>query len=224
MAQPPDLARRVAERETQAMEERSHYTYRQTVRVTEVPGKGTRGGQYREVREVIFSPAGERSERFVGKPMMNLTRLQLTDEDYRDIREVQPFLFTKDLLWMYQTKFRGEETVNGVDCWLLEVKPKQVHQGMRLFEGTMWVDKKTFSTVRTDGVAVPQIIKRGSENLFPHFVTERERIGEFWFPVVTLADETLQFSAGPIRMRLAIEYADYKRFGASSTVTFETPK
>jgi len=221
LGQPPNLARRAAERESQAMEARGNYTYRQTVLIQEMPGKGSRGGEYREVREVIFSPSGERSERMVGKPLLNLGRLRLTEEDFRDVREVQPFLFTKDLLWLYESKFRGEEVVNGVDCWLLEVKPRQVHQGMRLFQGMLWVDKKDFSTVRTDGVAVPQILRKNEENLFPHFVTERTKIDGHWFPVLTGAEETLPFSAGPINMRMRIEYSEYKRFGASSTVTFD---
>jgi len=219
--QPPNLARRVAERESAALEARGHYTYRQTVLIQEMPGKGGRGGEYREVREVVFSPQGERSERMVGKPLLNLNRLRLTDEDFRDVREVQPFLFTKDLLWLYESRFRGEEVVNGVDCWLLEVKPRQVHQGMRLFQGTLWVDKKDFSTVRSDGVAVPQIFKRNEENLFPHFVTERAKIDGHWFPILTGAEETLPFSAGPIHMRMRIEYSEYQKFSASSTVTFD---
>jgi hypothetical protein len=224
LAQPPDLAKRAAERESQAQQARSNYTYRQSVWIQEMPAKGAGGGEYREVRDIIFSPAGERTERFVGKPIMNLARLRLTEEDFRDIREVQPFLFTTDVLWLYETKFRGEETVNGIDCWLLEVRPRQVLQGMRLFQGTLWINKRDYSTIRTDGVAVPQIMRRKEENLFPHFVTERQLIDGYWFPVLTGAEETLPFSSGPIRMRMRIEYSNYQRFSASSTVTFEQEK
>ena len=126
-AQPADIAKRVAERETAAMEARQQYTYRQTVLIEEMSSKGGgKAGQYSELREVIFSPAGERTERMIGKPVDNLARLKLTDEDFRDVRDVQPFLFTADQLWLYETKPRGEEVADGIDCWLLQVRPRLV--------------------------------------------------------------------------------------------------
>lgn len=219
-APPPDLARRVAAREAAAQKAREQYTYRQTVLIEEMSPKGGKAGEYREVREVIFSPAGERTERMVGKPWSHLARLRLTDEDFRDIRDVQPFLFTTELVWLYETRQRGEEVADGVDCWLLEVKPRQVHQGQRLFEGIFWVDKRDYSVVKTEGVAVPQIFNRKEENLFPRFTTFREKIGEFWFPVHTHSNDELPFSSGPIRQRMTIRYEQYQRFGAESVVTF----
>ena len=56
----------------------------------------------------------------------------------------------------------------------------------------------------------------GKENLFPAFTTLREKIGEHWFPLSTHADDTLDFSTGPIRIKMTIRYRDYKRFGAES--------
>ncbi len=210
----------MALRETDAMEARQHYTYRQTVLIEEMASKGGRAGQYSEVREVTFSPAGERTEQMVGKPVSNLARLRLTGEDFRDIRDVQPFLFTADQLWLYETKPRGEEAADGVDCWLLQVRPRQVHQGMRLFDGMFWVDKRDYSVVKSEGVAVPQILNRKEENLFPRFTTFREKIGAHWFPVHTHSNDELQFSSGPIRQKMTIKYEKYQRFGAESSVTF----
>src|SRR5689334_11025760 len=65
---PSNLATRVAQRETETAEERSHYTYTQSVRLQELDARGSEAGEYRETREVIFLPDGERSERFVGEP------------------------------------------------------------------------------------------------------------------------------------------------------------
>ncbi len=220
-AQPADIAKRVAQRETEAMEARRNYTYRQTVLIEEMASKGGKAGEYREVREVVFSPSGARTERMVGKPNDHLVRLKLTDEDFQDIRDVQPFLFTRDELWLYETKPRGEEMADGVDCWLLQVRPRQVHPGQRLFDGIFWVDKRDFSVVKSEGVAVPQIVNRKQENLFPRFTTFREKIGEHWFPVHTHSNDELQFSSGPIRQRMTIRFEKYQRFGAESAVTFE---
>ncbi|MGH9627887.1 MAG: hypothetical protein ACRD7E_06055, partial [Bryobacteraceae bacterium] len=157
MEPPPGLAKKVAEREAQSESARGHYTYRQTVIVQEVNRRGMNAGEYREVRDVIFSPEGERTEQPVGKPFKGLERLRLTDEDFRDIREVQPFLFTPDQLWNYETRFRGEEVMDGVNCYVLEVRPKQILQGQRLFDGMFWVDQRDYSIIRSEGQAVPQI-------------------------------------------------------------------
>jgi hypothetical protein len=221
-AQPAGLARQVAAKEAETAAARAHYTYRQEVTVEEVDYKG---GVYQEAREVIFSPQGGRSEQFVGTPMNHLKRLKLTEEDFHDIRNLQPFLLTLDTLWLYQTRPRGEETVDGIACWVLEVKPKQVLDGQRLFEGLLWIEKESLGVVKSEGVAVPQILSRNKENLFPRFTTFREKVdGKFWFPVHTHADDRLPFSTGALRMRMNIRYRDYKRFGAESTIKFGEPK
>ncbi len=225
-AAPADLARRVAARATETRAARDHYTYRQTVLVEELSPSGARAGEYREVREVVFSPGGERSEKLVGKPLETLKRLKLTEEDFHDIREVQPFLFDKEQLWAYETKSKGEENVDGIDCYVLDVRPRQILAGQRLFDGTLWVNQKDYSIVRTNGKAVPETRSMTKEeNVFPRFTTIWEPVGgEYWFPVHTYADDVLDFRVGPQRIRLTIRYSDYKRFGAESTIQFEPPK
>jgi len=129
-------------------------------------------------------------------------------------------VLTEDRLWNYETKFRGEETVDDVECWVLQVRPRQILGDMRFFDGAVWIDKKEYNIVRMEGKAVPQIVTMKSENLFPRFTTIRKPIdGKHWFPIYTYADDTLQFRTGPQRERLRIVYSEYKRFGAESTFT-----
>jgi hypothetical protein len=220
---PADLAKRVAARATETRMARDQYTYRQTVMVEELGPTGARVGEYRETREVVFSPQAERSEKLAGKPLDTLKRLKLTEEDFRDIREVQPFLFDTDQLWAYETKSKGEETMDGVDCYLLQVRPRQILAGQRLFDGMLWVNKKDYSIVRTNGKAVPEIRSMTKdENLFPRFTTVWQPIdGQYWFPVHTFADDTLDFRVGPQRIRLTIRYSDYKKFGSDTTIKFD---
>jgi hypothetical protein len=132
---PKNLARLTAQREAENQQARSHYMYRQTVLLEEVDARNGLAGTYQEVRDVIFSPEGARTEQTVGKPRLELRRLKMTDEDFRDLREVQPFLFTPDQVFLYETRYRGEEATEGVDCWVLQVSPRQILQGQRLFEG-----------------------------------------------------------------------------------------
>jgi hypothetical protein len=216
---PANLAKLAAHRETETETERNEYTYRQSVTLDELDDHGGARGQFREMRDVIFSPQHDRTEQMVGSPSNGLKNLILTEEDFQDIRNIQPLVLTEDRLWNYETKFRGEETMDEVDCWVLQVRPRQILQGQRFFDGMIWIDKKDYNIVRMEGQAVPQIRTTKAENLFPRFTTIRKPLdGKHWFPVYTYADDTLHFRTGGQRIRLRIAYSNYKRFGAESTL------
>jgi hypothetical protein len=225
---PPNLAKRVAQRETETAEERGHYTYTQSVRLQEMDARGSEAGEYRETREVIFSPTGERSEQFVGAPVSTLKNLIMTDEDFADIRDIQPFVMTNDRLWNYDVDFKGEEPVDigtgaALNCWVLRIRPKHILSGQRLFDGMLWVKQDDFSVVRSEGQAVPQIVTTKKENLFPRFSTVRKLVNGYWLPSVTSADDTLYFRSGAIREKLVIRYTGYRKFGSDTSVTFDKP-
>ena len=38
---------------------------------------------------------------------------------------------------------------------------------------------------------------------------------------MTYADDTLPFRTEPLRLKMRVDYADYRRFGSESTVRFE---
>ncbi len=91
-----------------------------------------------------------------------------------------------------------------------------------------WVDDRDLQIVKTYGKGVG-ILKKGSDNQFPKFETYREQIdGKYWFPTYTHADDTLNFQAGPQRIRMLVKYENYKQFKAESTIqygdTVEQPK
>ena len=214
--------RRVAERETENEAARNDYMYRQTVVVADLDRNGAQLGEFREVREIVFSPKMVRSEQVVEQGHNTLKRLKLTEEDFRDIREIQPLLITKENRFMYESKFKGEEAMDGVDCWVLQVRPRQILAGQRLFDGFIWVNKDDLGIVRLEGQAVPQMHSNKNENLFPHFTTIRQKIeGRHWFPVTTFADDTLYFRTGPQRIRMTIRYANYKRFTADTKIEYK---
>lgn len=218
---PADLVKRVAQREAATEAARDQYIYRQSVTIEEYDTRGHAMGNYREAREVIFTPAGERVEQFSEKPVSRLQRLILTGEDFQDIRNIQPLLLTPEMLPRYFIKFRGDERIDGVDCWVLDIQPRQILQGMRLFEGLAWVEKESLAVIRTHGQAVPPIYSNGKENLFPRFTTLRAKVDEYYFPVRTYADDVLPFKTGPLRMKFNIRYMSYRRFGSESRITFE---
>jgi hypothetical protein len=221
-AEPPDhLLKRIAQREAENAYARDSYTYRQTVAVQEFNDHGLLAGEYREVRDITFSREKGRYEVLLENPKSTLKRLKLTEQDFSDIRDIQPFLLTNAQVPLYSLKFRGEEQMNGFNCFVVELEPRQILSGQRFFQGLLWVRQSDLSVVRSEGKAVPQIETLKDQNLFPHFVTRRAEIdGKWFFPVETVADDTLHFRSGPQRMRVQIRYADYKHFGADSTIHF----
>ncbi len=219
------LLRKIAARQAETAKARDNYTYRQSVSVGEIDSRGVLTGEYREARDVTFTPKQERFEEIVEKPRSTLKSLTLTDEDFADIRNVQPFMLMPDQLFSYEHKFQGEETMDGEACYVVFVRPREILSGQRFFEGTLWVRKSDFTLVRSEGQAVPQIQTTTKENLFPHFTTLFRPVdGKWWFPAETLGDDTLYFRGGPQRIRIRIRYSEYKRFGAESTVKFGEQK
>jgi hypothetical protein len=218
---PPGLLRKIAQREADNARARANYMYRQTVTVEEFDDFGKVTGQFREVREVTFSPNRIRYEQVVERPRNTLIRLKLTEEDFADIRNVQPFLLTPEEVPLYEGKYKGEETIDGIACFVESIRPRQILSKQRYFEGTMWVRQSDLAVIRSEGRAVPQIETLSEQNLFPHFTTiRREMDGKWLFPVQTYADDTLFFREKPQRIRITIRYLDYRQFQAGSTITY----
>ncbi len=220
--QPPkELLRELAANGSRFELERGRYTYRQRFLFQELGSKSP-DGFYREVREITFSPEGHREEQVVGHPVDHLKRIRLTEEDFRDIRDVQPFALTQDTLWLYEFTYKGKEDLEGEDCYVYRMRPRQVLEGQRLLDGLIWISSKHRQLVKAAGRPVPQIYKGEQENLFPQFATVYQPIdGTFWFPVKTVASDVLPFRTGAQQVRYVIEYENYKRFSAESSITFD---
>src|SRR5208282_1009396 len=99
--------------------------------------RGQQQGEYREVREVIFSPAGDRTERFASEPVSRLKNLEMTPEDFADIRNIQPFVMTEDKLRIYEVQYKGAELIDNQNCWVLSIRPRQILSEQRLFDGLL---------------------------------------------------------------------------------------
>lgn len=226
-AEPPDgLLRKIAERETENARARENYTYRQSVTVQEFNIQGAVTGEYSEIRDITFEPnMTTRIEQVVKPASSTLTRVRLTQEDYNDIRNIEPFLLTTSKISLYEGRYQGEQTIDGVPCFVEHVRPRQILAGQRFFEGTLWVRESDLGVIRSEGQAVPQIDTLKEQNLTPHFTTIRREIdGKWLFPVETYSDDTLFFRDWPQRLKTIIRYMNYKHFGAESTITFDQPE
>ena len=197
---------------------RENYTYRQHVRIQETdPG----GGAFEVVSDIIFSAEGKRTERVVRAPVPTLRRIQLTPEDEQDLRAVQPFVLTTNELSKYFIRYLGKQKLDEIPCLTFAVKPRKLEPGQRYFQGTVWVDDRDLQIVKSYGRATG-VKKKGFDYQFPKFETYREQVdGKYWFPTYTIANDTLNFDSGPVRIRMSVRYADYKQFKSDVKITFE---
>jgi hypothetical protein len=222
--QPPALPvdqiiQRFAAREAEFRKERDNYTYTQTFVIQTIDGDGMADGEYQMTSDILFTPDGKRYEKVTYAPASTLQRIQMSQQDLDDLEHVQPFVLTSEELPKYDIKYVGREAVDELRTYVFDVGPRKLEKNQRYFQGRIWVDDTDLEIVKTDGKAVPDIKKHGQENVFPRFETFRENIeGHYWFPTYTRADDMLQFSSGPIHIRMTVRYANYKRFGVTIKV------
>lgn len=218
---PADVLKRIADNGSRFEQERARYTYRQSFDFYEFNKRGAPSGSYREVRDVNFTSDGERTEEFVKGPANQLKLIRMTDEDFSDLRDIQPFVLTNDTLWRYKATYRGHETIDGRDCFVYRIEPRQVLEGQRMLDGQLWVEVDTLQVIRAVGQPLPQHHSTNDANLFASFATEYAPIdGELWFPVRTFADDYLPFPSGAQRVQYEIRFENYRRFSAETTISF----
>jgi hypothetical protein len=212
----PEIVKKFGDRELEFKKERDNYTYTQTFVVQTIDFDGRPDGEYRMTSDILFTPEGKRYERVISAPPPTLQRISLSQQDLDDLEHVQPFVLTSDELPKYDVNYAGREQLDELGTYVFDVKPKKIEKNQRYFQGRIWVDDHDLNIVKSDGKAVPDIIKKGNENIFPRFETFRENIeGHYWFPTYTRSDDELHFSTGSVHMKMTVRYANYKRFGAT---------
>jgi hypothetical protein len=212
------IIQKFAAAEEEFRKEREHYTYTQTFVVQVIDDEGNVAGEERMTSDILFTPDGKRYEKVTNAPAPTLERagMSLSQQDMDDLEHVQPFVLTTTDLPKYNVTYVGWQQQDEIGTYVFDVAPKTIEKNQRYFQGRIWVEDRDMEIVKTDGKAVPDIIKKNNENIFPRFETFRENIeGHYWFPTYTRADDVLHFSSGPIHMRMTVRYANYKRFGVT---------
>src|SRR5271157_5224048 len=212
-----EIIKRFAERETEFRIERDNYTYTQAFAIQTIDDDGRPDGEYRMVSDIIFTPDGKRFEKVKFAPPDTLRRISLSQQDLEDVRNVQPFVLTTTELPKYNVTYVGRQQVDELSTYVFDVAPKTIEKNQRYFQGRVWVDDKDLQIVMTDGKAVPDIITKNNENVFPRFRTYRQNIEKgYWFPVFTRADDYLHFRIiGDVHIRMTVKYSNYKRYGST---------
>lgn len=203
---------------------RDNYTFRQNVRVQTLDGD-TVTGEYNEVFDVTYDNQGKHLENVVFAPQNTLTEIIMMPEDIQSLRHLMPFVMTSDDIPEYDVLYVGQQQEDELHCYVFDVAPKKFEPKKLYFQGRIWVDDQDFQIVKTSGKTVPETHKKNNENLFPKFTTWRGLVDDhYWFPVYTLADDTLHFRKGGIsdvHIREVVKYTDYRRFGSKVKITYE---
>jgi hypothetical protein len=208
--QPPveEIIRRFAEAESANKIARNNYTFTQDVDMMTLGEAGSITGRYKRVSDIVYDNLGNRVERISYFPPSTLA-VTVTQEDLQDLAGVQPFALTTEDLPKYQIAYAGKETIDELQTYVFDVKPKQIRKGERYFDGRIWVDDHDLQIVKVAGKAVPET----SNNKFPRFETYRENIdGRYWFPTYVYADDILEFKNNPVHLRMTVRYTNYKKF------------
>jgi hypothetical protein len=211
-----EIVRQFSEKESEFKIERGNYTYSQTFSIQTIDDNNRPDGEYRMSSDIVFTPDGKRYEKVTYAPPDTLQRIQLSEQDLDDVRNVQPFVLNREDLPKYTVTYVGRQQVDELSCYVFDVAPKTIEKKQRYFQGRVWVDEKDLQIVMSDGKAVPDIINKHNENVFPRFRTYRQNIEKgYWFPVYTRADDYLHFSSGDVHIRMTIRYSNYKRYGST---------
>jgi hypothetical protein len=220
---PQQIIQEFAAKEAVFKEARNHYTYTQEILVQTLDGD-TVDGELRQKEDILYDDQGRRIEQVTYAPEPTLKGILMTKEDWDDFRHRLPFVLTTEDLPEYKVDYVGQQHVDELDTYVFDVAPKKIEKDKRYFDGRIWVDNRDLQIVKTCGRNVPDIHKRGSENLTPKFVTYREQIdGQYWFPTYTKADDMLNFSSGPVHVREILKYTNYKRFGVNTRIVYGKP-
>jgi hypothetical protein len=216
-AQVDDIIKKFAAQETEFSKARESYTYRQTARVQELDNGGNVTGRWETVSDIVFDKGLRRTEHVVRSPVPTLNNINLTPEDMKDLKDVQPFVLTTAEIPNYFIRYLGKETLDEIDCYAFAVKPKKLVAGQRYFSGIVWVDDRDLMIVKSYGRGVG-IAKNQA---FPKFETYRQPIdGKYWFPTYTIAEDTLHFKDLDQRIRQVVRYENYQQFKAESSIVF----
>jgi hypothetical protein len=220
---PQDIIQKFAAKEAVFKEARNHYTYTQEIVVQTLDGN-TVDGEFRQRQDILYDDQGRRLEQVTFAPQSTLQRIIMTKEDFDDFRNRLPFVLTSEDLPEYDILYAGQQRVDELDTYVFDIAPKKIEKDKRYFQGRIWVDNRDFQIVKTCGKNVPDIRKKGSENLTPKFVTYREQIdGQYWFPTYTKADDVLHFRDQDVHVREIVKYTNYKRFGVKTKITYGKP-
>jgi hypothetical protein len=172
----------------------------------------------------------EKLEKFLSK-LRNQSEEERAKHEAREKKDREEFrAFLRDMVNAYDFTLVGEETINGVDTWVIEGTPRkdfhptQPHADvLSKIKGKIWIEKKDYNWVRAEAESIDTIT-------WGVFLVRIHKGSRFSFQQVHLNDEVWLFQRfyvnGGARLGLlkneAIEqedtFSDYKKYATSSRI------
>ena len=141
----------------------------------------------------------------------------------------------RQLLEAFDLKLLGDSVVNGRPCWLIRGVPREgfAPKGRRAdqlkkFQGEACVDKETSDWMRldlktTDTITFGLFILRLQPDASVKIDQTRVN-NEVCFPQTVTVSANARLLGVMKRVRIDVNYSDFRKFSTESTITFEEPK
>ena len=225
---PQQIIDKFAARESVFDTARHQYTWQRSVRV-DVLDMDTSAvkGEYKTVTDIVFADDGKQAEHVVFAPQSTLDNagVMMSENDFRDIEHRLPFVLTTDDLPQYNITYVGRQHVDELDTYVFDAAPKVIEKNKRYFQGRIWVDQQDFQIVLVNGKNVPDILRKGHEDLSPPFTTYYGQVdGKYWFPIYTKAEGILHFDpedGGDVHLKSIVKYTDYKQYHTNVRIIYD---
>ena len=157
--------------------------------------------EYRAPHQETFTTRSSRGSRYVRSHIFH--GLMKFEEDKVRLDKDQDSSIAPQ---NYDLEPMGEDTIGGSKCLIVRAIPRRKERD--LFQGTIWIDKRTFAVTKITG----ELVKSPSfwvKNV--HFVREYRRIGDFWLPSREQAVSQIRIFG---QEKLTVDYYDYSVNGA----------
>jgi hypothetical protein len=218
-----EIINRFARKEDLYLVSRTHFTYKKTIRIQEFGLDGKPAGEYVLVLEPARDPDGQIYEKVVQRPESTLQHFFLRSEDLDGLQRIPAFPLTTAQLAKYDLKYLGKEQVDEVNCYIFQVKPKDLERQKAYFDGVVWVDAQYLEVVKTYGQWVTDLgpTHMVADLPFSLFETYRDNVqGKYWFPSYSRSDDTLDLKNGQqIPVRIVVKWTDFKPLPSTAQTT-----
>jgi hypothetical protein len=203
-----EIVRKFAAAEDAARKVYESYDFTQTIRIEEMSSPG---GKFTVTGEEYTRPDGQRMWRVVKQPESNLKLTHYSFEDVRTITTLPVFFLTSDEIAKYDFLYAGQQKLDELNCYVFQVKPRQLSRSQRLFQGVIFVDDHDLAIVETYGKFVTELIDEGAKLPFDLFETYRESFqNKYWLPTYTTSDDFLAADGDEFELKLVIRSSEFK--------------
>jgi hypothetical protein len=187
------------------------YVFNRNATISTIGMGGQITGTYKRESLLTFDGNGDRVEKILFFPISTLTEISVSQADIENLGGLDPFAIEPAQIDKYKFTYLGKEKIDELNLHVFDVAPKVMPKaekdGLRLFQGRIWVDDQDLLIVKSKGKAVPE----WKDERFPTIETWRENVdGKYWFPTFSSSDDELVFRNGQVvKMKVRVKYSNY---------------